>query len=366
MQIQLNMLNNWVKPLSPLTVSNKNTFSTAILRHEKTFPNLENVRIAIIGLDESANEIRKAMYQYAPHEQASSIADIGNIRKNNADFLIPLINELLQIGIVPILISAKEEFISAQFQGYQAFKQNLNVAILDEKIRLDLNSSSNQNYGTYLNSILEDYGKNRLEHLSALAIQGHLTAPDVMSYFEIKNYDIIRLGQLRAALEEAEPILRDADMLAVHISALKQIEAPAQLNPSPSGLFIEETCRLVRYAAISDKLTSIGFYGFLTENDNNNQTAQAIAQMIWYACDGILNRKGDFPKSTDGLVEYIVNYKKHQLSFWRSTKSGRWWLQIPVNQKQKNTLIPCTYNDYEKVCNEELPERLSRAFQRFV
>jgi formiminoglutamase len=121
---------------------------------------------------------------------------------------------------------------------------------------------------------------------------------------------------------------------------------------------------------MSDKLSSIGFYGYQENLDSQRTTAKTLAQMIWYFIEGFYNRRGDFPASMEGLTEYIVASKTHdfQLTFWKSNKTGRWWLQVPVKTKkkhQRHRLIACSYNDYLQAGKDELPPRLSKAFDRF-
>jgi formiminoglutamase len=121
---------------------------------------------------------------------------------------------------------------------------------------------------------------------------------------------------------------------------------------------------------MSDKLTSFGLYGYVAEQDRDGQTAQAAAQMLWYFLEGFFNRKGDYPADTAGLTEYVVDFPKlnYQLTFWKSNKSGRWWMQVPVATKRKHErhrLVPCSYQDYQLACREELPERLLQAMSRF-
>jgi len=70
------------------------------------------------------------------------------------------------------------------------------------------------------------------------------------------------------------------------------------------------------------------------------------------------------------LTEYIVDFKSYsyQITFWNSIKSNRWWMQIPSKTDRKlrrHRLIPCSYEDYLKACEEELPERLLKAHRRF-
>ena len=204
-----------------------------------------------------------------------------------------------------------------------------------------------------------------------LACQSHYVPLAIQKYFSNRFLDLLYLGNLRSKIDEVEPLLRDADLMAFNITAIRQSDAPAQKAASPNGLFGEEACQISRYAGMSDKLSSIGFYGFEKEKDRANQSSQLVAQMVWYFLDGFYNRKHDFPKSTDNLVEYIVDQKDldHQIIFWKSTKSGRWWMQVPTKSRKKferHLLIPCSHQDYVTASQGELPERLINAYQRFL
>ncbi|MFZ4542866.1 MAG: hypothetical protein ACOYOA_02375 [Saprospiraceae bacterium] len=363
------MLHNWLIPEKHFAEKKGNKLNAQVKFYSKKTPDLNGVKTALIGLDNTSDLIRKHLYSYSgfPDNSDRAIADLGNIRKRNQEFIIPLINELLQGGILPVLLSEDAELLTAQFNSYKILKQKVNLTVIDEKVRLSLNGSNRE----YINTILEEQEVDQLLQLSVIGAQGHLTDNDVLTYFDMKHFDVIRLGNVRSSIEENEPIIRDADMVAIHLSALKNIEAPAQFSGSPSGLFVEEACRLSRYAGMSDKLSSIGFYGYDLKKDVGQQTAQVIAQMIWYFWDGFLSRKFDYPVSVDGLVEYIVDSKIHNyhLVFWQSSKSGRWWMQIPMQFKsevQKHALVPCSYKDYQLACQGDLPERLINAFQRML
>jgi formiminoglutamase len=160
-------------------------------------------------------------------------------------------------------------------------------------------------------------------------------------------------------------------MVCFHLAALKSAEAPGVATPSSSGFTCEEACQLSRYAGMNDKLTSIGFYGFEADLDDFGRSAQVMSQLLWYFFDGFSNRRSDFPASMDGLTEYIVDFKGHDhpFTFWKSNKTGRWWIQVPVKPKkkhQRHRLIPCSYNDYLMASKGELPDRISNAFGRFA
>ncbi len=293
------------------------------------------------------------------------MADLGNLRKPDAALLIPVVFELLSGKVLPVLIGGSAELAPAQFLAYQEAKALANLAVVDERPRLSLDKKAPEAYDAILNPRHPS-----LFHYELIGYQVHQTPPVVLDFLQKNNFDALRLGKSRSAIEETEPIIRDADLLAFHLGALKQSEAPGVENASPSGYFLEEACQLCRYAGMSDKLTSFGLYGFRRELDQHGQTAQAAAQLIWYFLEGFFNRKGDYPASKEGLTEYIVDSRKHnfQLTFWRSGRTGRWWMQVPVDTKrkyQRHRLVPCSYLDYQAACREELPERLWNAFKRF-
>ena len=57
---------------------------------------------------------------------------------------------------------------------------------------------------------------------------------------------MLRVGKIREHIFEAEPLLREAAMVTFNINAIRYSDAPAQLEPSPNGLFGDEACGLAR------------------------------------------------------------------------------------------------------------------------
>ncbi len=364
------MLENWLSPISLEKIAFDRTGDVVLGHHITVYSpqndSLSNCRIALLGVNgDCANQIRKHLYSLFHHFGNLKIVDLGNARNNSVPFITAILKELLDGNIIPILLGANTDLIKAQYQAHYAKKQLTNLVVVDDRIAFDLNFENEQNY---LNEIIQS---RKLFHLGAIAYQSLFNSPAVYKYFKNRHYDLVRLGQVRANMEEVEPIIRDADLLAFNLSAIRFAEAMAQSRPNPNGLLAEEACQISWYAGMSDKLGSIGFYGYDLKNDLQQQTAQLIAQLVWYFIEGVYHRKNDFPVSTEDMVEYIINIKKyeHQLTFWKSQKSGRWWMQIPVKTKKKHErhrLLPCSYQDYLAACKDELPERLFKAYQRFL
>ena len=71
------------------------------------------------------------------------------------------------------------------------------------------------------------------------------------------------------------------------------------------------------------------------------------------------------------MKEYVVPIRDHApVTFWRSPRSDRWWLQYPAGEfagEERHRLLPCSAGDYRQAAERgEMPERLLRGFRRFV
>ncbi|HKK80133.1 MAG TPA: arginase family protein, partial [Phaeodactylibacter sp.] len=253
------------------------------------------------------------------------------------------------------------------YKAFQELQYLINLVAVDERIAYRPKAEDVERH--YLTEVLESR-HSRLFHLNFLGLQGHFVPPALFDYLDERHFGYTRLGQARSDIAELEPSIRDGDLLSFHLAAIRHSEAPGQAAPSPNGFTADEACQICRYAGMSDKLKAFGLYGFRQKWDQRGQTAQLAAQMVWYFIEGFHSRWGDFPASMDGLVEYIVDYKalEYQLTFWRSERSNRWWMQVPVDTDhsyQRHRLVPCSYNDYLQACKDELPDRLTRALARF-
>jgi formiminoglutamase len=362
------MLDNWLQPLPDLEMTlTDEQFGQHILTYTRALPSLRPQTVAILGLGaEDANAVRRELYQLSFPFEGLQIADLGNARRTEHDFLIPLIKELLDSKIVPVIIGNAPAQSLAQYKAFQELQYLINLVAVEERIPYQPNADSDD---YYLKEVL-DSKHSRLFHLNFLGLQTHFIPPALFDYLDQRHFDYTRLGHARQDISELEPAIRDGDLLSFNLSAIRSNEAPGQPQPTPNGFTADEACQISRYAGMSDKLKAFGLYGFRQEWDQRGQTAQLAAQMVWYFIHGYHSRWGDFPASMDGLVEYIVDYKEleYQLTFWRSERSNRWWMQVPVethHSYQRHRLVPCSYNDYLSACKGELPERLTRALARF-
>ena len=352
---------------------------------ENEFPNLSNKKIAIIGVAEdrgsvgndgtgtNLDEIRKELYKLYPGNWPISVVDLGNIQAGNSIedtyfALEELLSYLIKKEIIPIVIGGGQDLTYANYRAYDRLEQTVNLVVVDNKFDLGAidDALSSQ---SYLSKIVMNQ-PNNLFNFSNIGYQTYFNSQDELDLLESLFFEAHRLGEISNSITLVEPIMRDADIVSIDLSAIKNADAPANKNGTPNGLSGAEICAIARYAGISDKVTSFGIYEYNHKFDSKNQTAQLIAQMIWYFIEGVNFRANDYPFGLkNNYQKYIVPIENQVLNFHKSNKSGRWWMEISISENNKfkrHALIPCTYHDYISASNQEIPDRWIRTLKKLV
>lgn len=355
---------------------------------ENNFPDLEEIDIAIIGVGDdratlkmgsskAPDEIRSKFYKLYSHWNNMRIADIGNIKRghriDDTYFAVKeVVSELLKNNIVTIIIGGGQDITYANYLAYESIGRIINIASVDSVF--DLGHDENElNNKSYLSHIIL-HQPNFLFNFTNIGYQTYFVDRDALVLMKNLYFDINRLGNVKAELEEVEPMVRDADILSIDISSIKHSDAPADNNTVPNGFTGDEMCKICRYAGMSDKLSSIGFYELDPSLDNNGQSAHLYAQMMWYFLDGFSNRRNDFPENNNqDYVKFNVQIDnfEDELIFLKSKKTDRWWMIVGtkdlVNQKYKrHQFVPCSYQDYQTALNQEIPDRWWKVQQKLM
>lgn len=360
---------------------------------ENGFPDLEDIHLAIIGVEEDRNApgnegcalapdyVRKYLYRLFRGSYAPRIADLGNIRAGNSvtDTYFALksaVAYLLEKNITPVVVGGSQDLTYANYQAYESLGQIINIVSIDSRFDMGMQKDEPINHQNYLSTILTSK-PNYLFNFTNIGYQTYFVDQDAIELMEKLYFDVYRLGVVRSRLEEVEPVVRNADLLSFDVSSIRQSDAPANAQASPNGFHGEEACQIIRYAGLSDKISSIGFYELNPAFDNGEQTAHLVAQMIWYFFDGFYNRKNDFPdkhiKDSSDYIKYVVSIREFQnkINFYKSKKSDRWWMEVPCppklrNKYERHFLVPCSYSDYQEACQNEIPDKWWQVYQKFV
>ena len=360
-----------------------------IYAEEGDFPDYSTFDIALIGVTEDRNavdnegcgtapdSIRKFLYKLNPGPHANKLVDLGNIRRgfsvSDTYFaLSSVIAEMISCNVIPVVLGGSQDLTYANYQAYQSLGQIINIVAVDPMFDL---GRSEQELGaqSYLSSIIL-HQPNYLFNYANIGYQTYFIDQDALKLMKNLFFDTYRLGIVRESIEEVEPIVRNADMLSFDISAVRNSDAPGNGNATPNGFYGEEACQIIRYAGLSDKLTSIGFYEVNPTLDPTGQTAHLVAQMIWYFIDGYYCRANDFPfKNEDDYLKYRVSISDHkeEIVFFKSKKTDRWWMEIPLPTEQRikyerHYLVPCSYRDYQVACENDIPDRWWMVYQKLM
>ena len=352
---------------------------------QEGFPDLENVKIAIFAVNEDRNSqnnfgcgeglhaIRTKLYQLFPGNWDTNIADLGTVEKGNqvsdTYFAVKeIIASLLKRNIIPIIIGGGQDITYINYRAYDALEQSVNITTVDSRFDLG-NLEEELTSQSYLSKIIMQEPNNLFNYCN-VGYQTYFNSQEEISLLDNLFFDTYRLGEAKV-LENIEPALRNADIVSIDIGAVRQSEAPANNNSSPNGFYGEEICAISRYAGISDKVSSFGIYEYNSKHDNNDQTAHLIAQMIWYFIEGVNFRVKDYPFSgKENYQKFTVLLEDDEpLLFYKSNKSGRWWIEINIlsnNKYKRHALIPCTYKDYTDATKQVIPEKWYKAMRKMV
>jgi len=351
-----------------------------------SFPSFEGADIAIFGVAEyrgaianrnsknGNNAIREKFYQLKIHLNSRSIIDLGDL--NLGDTLndtyaavATVVSELLSNNVIPIIIGGSQDLTYAHYSGYKKLEQIVNLVCVDSRFDLG-NPEDKCTSETYLGNIILEQ-PNYLFNFSNIGFQTYFVGSSSIEVMNKLYFETYRLGQMRTNIEEAEPIVRNADFISVDISSIRNSDAPGNKNATPNGFYGEEICQIVMYSGLSDKSTGIGFYEYNVDLDINFQTAHLIAQMIWFYIEGVGNRKNETPAIAGASY---LNYRvpiseiENDIVFIKSLKSNRWWMKMPVelskNRYMSQHLMPCSYKDYQQACTNEVPDRWWSAFHK--
>jgi arginase family enzyme len=385
---------DFLNPLEGIGVKNTNHINPCIgdivtvYQTEKLFPSLENIDIAIIGVEESRaalnnkgcskapDAVRKFLYKLYPSIPNIKIADIGNLKygfelPDTYIALSAVISELLNMDIVPIIIGGSQDLAYANYLAYENIKKVINIVDIDPIFDIG-ETESEIDHHSYISQIIL-HQPSYLFNLTNIGYQSYLVNQQKLNLMQALFFDTFRLGLIKTDIEEVEPMVRNADMLSMDISAVRMSDAPGNANALPNGFYGEDLCRIARYAGISDKLSSFGIYEINPELDFRGQTCHLAAQIIWYFIEGFYNRKNDFPIDEKNYLKYTVKTETslHNMVFYKSKKSDRWWVEIPCSDKIKEKYlyqcyVPCSYNDYLTACKNDIPERWLRVYEKLI
>jgi len=345
---------------------------------------LSSFAIAIVGVPDdrsSANTgashapdaIRRSLYSFSRLPGKLKITDLGNLKPGSSfeDTLAGLRDVLIQLlaqDIVPVVIGGTSALMPAIDRCLSSQKQGWSLVSVDSRLDFTAEKRTPDSLN-WMNDLIYR-SSSYLSHLSAIGHQTYLTDQQVVNRFNRRHYDMMRIGEVRAAVHETEPLFRDATAAVFDIGAVRQSDAPGTFLPSANGFYGEEICLLARYAGLSDNLKILSVMEINPTLDNRSQTSHLAAQMIWFFLEGFSQKQyeitylGDQTSSRFTRYHVTLSDLEGEAIFIKSMITERWWIEIRDTEGEPHYLA-CSYEDYLMANRDQVPGRWTRAMLRF-
>lgn len=369
-------------------ITSTTSFYKSIRIFSDKMPDYKDAHMALIGVKEergnlgnvgaaqAADEVRKKLYNLKRGNGAYRIVDLGNLNighdlNETYTRIAEVCRILLESNVLPILIGGTHDLDYGQYCGYETLEKLISFLNVDAFLDLEDQEKSPENRKHIHKVLLHE--PNYLFSYTHLAYQSYLIDPLSVSVLEKLYFEAFRIGQMRTNMQEIEPAIRNADLLSFDVTAIRSADAPGNANAQPFGLTGEEACQICWYAGQNEKLSSIGFYEYNPRwDDEHNKTASVIATMIWYFVEGYYFRKEEQNFRSNDFLKYTVSMpvEPETLSFYKSKFSEKWWMEVPnLMAKEKyarNSIVPCSYSDYQTAVKGEVPERYIHTLAKLI
>jgi arginase family enzyme len=345
--------------------------------------NLDKYGLALIGVPEdraaeikgsaaSPDRIRNHLYQLFRVNTSLEIIDLGNLKSGNKvqDTYFALRDVILELStrnLVAVIIGGSQDLTYGIYLAFEKLGRKFSFVTVDS--RLDMGIIEDEvKPESYLIPILSRK-KELLFNYTNLGHQTYFVDQGDLDFLKDNFHSTLRLGDIRKEPGKVEPYLRDAGFISIDMGAVRQADAPGCMYPSPNGLNGEELCQVTRFAGLSPQIRCLGIFNIIPESDTRQQTSHLASQALWYFMDGVSQRKEENPGSApDSFKKFIVSHNEmdHDIIFYKSIETDRWWFEVPVIQKSRSrhVLLSCSHEDYQKACNQEIPDRWLNAFQK--
>ncbi|AIZ63035.1 formiminoglutamase [Hymenobacter sp. DG25B] len=351
------------------------TLGAYATRFVDTFPDWRAADLALIGLDEwrgsaagapashAANAVRERFYQLQKGTGPIRLVDLGNLRpgltlEDTYLRLREIVAALLEQKTIPLLLGGSHDLDYGQFLAYETLERPVSHVTIDSRVDMAEQDTAPAEE-SHLQRILM-HEPNFLFAFSQIGHQQYLVQPGVLATLEKLHFETLRLGEVHTDVRQAEPLIRQADMMSFDLSALRWPDFPGYYPASPYGLTGEEASQLCWYAGHNDQLSSFGLYGYRPDHDPHGLAAFATATMLWYFIEGFYHRHGETDFQSRRFMRYAVGLPgtPAKLVFYKARRTEKWWLEVEsLADSNLKRIVPCSYQDYLHAAQGDLPNR---------
>ena len=299
-------------------------------------------------------DFRKKLYSLYYGNWDLNIYDFGDLENGNlvsdTQFALSKILEFFSKNkILVITIGGSQNLLFDIYSSLKETLQKINLVSVDNKIDFSNNNES------FLHKIIMDEN-NKLANFSNIGYQKHLTSVPENKLLDKMYFESINLGKIKSNVAEAEPVLRDSDIVSFNINSVKAGELN-NAHQYPNGLSSYELCSLSRFSGLSSRVNIVSYF----ENWDLSIMNSLLAESAWYVIDGYATRINENPlNDTNDFIYYHIELDNYKFKFYRSKLSERWWVEF-INDEVisiEKDIISCTFDDYNNCKNSVIPERI--------
>ena len=317
------------------------------------------------GIQKSFNankDFRKKLYSLYFGNWDLNIYDLGDLENGNlvsdTQFALTKILDFFSKNkILVITIGGSQNLLFNMYSSLKVTLQKINLVSVDNKIDFSKNNES------FLSKIIMDKN-NKLANFSNIGYQKHLASVSENKLLDKMYFESINLGKIKSNIAEAEPILRDSDIVSFNINSVKS----GDLNNAhqyPNGLSCYELCSLSRFSGLSSRVNIVSFF----ENWDLSIMNSLLAESTWYVIDGYSARINENPiNDVSDFIYYHIELDNYKFKFYRSKLSDRWWVEFLNDEliSIQKDIISCTCDDYNNCKNSVIPERILRRLKNKI
>ncbi len=328
------MIHHWLHTIERDVLNNTNVLEGQIGHRLFSIPDkpyIEDYPIAFIFKNMPMNfHFRKAFDQLQDHFSIKFI-DLGHLRNNDIQSITNLLKDLGQ--------SHRIMFIGG-----------------DLEVSNEIINTFRSKTATQRHCLISDVvSANDAEQTSFLGLQRHLNNTSSLSMLD--DTKALSLGQIKSNPEKVEPMIRNAQHVSLNLDSLDHT-CLRNTAKNLTGLSIYNICQMFKYVGAAQTKT----IHIQTNDMKAPDVAELCALLSWYFLEGAETAMQEdvHDKSNKSYVVYIDSLDT-DITFIQGKKTGKWWLKNPGNN-DSGEYIPCSYEDYETVCQNDIPNKFLAYF----
>lgn len=330
------MIHHWLHTIERNVLNSTNVSEGQIGHRLFSIPDkpyIEDYPIAFIFKNMPLNfHFRQSFDQLQDHFNTKFI-DLGHLRNNDINSVTNLLKDISKSHRI-IFIGGDMEVSNAILNTFRS-------------------NTSTQRH-CYISDLV---ATNDAERNTYLGLQRHLNNKESLS--KLDDTKALSLGQIKSSPEKVEPMIRNAHHISLNLNALDHT-CLRNTAKNLTGLSIFEICQMFKSIGSVQSIQTIHLQ---TNEMKAPDVADLCALLCWYFLEGAEHAMlEDVHDQTNKSYIVYIESLDTDITFIQGNKTGKWWLKNP-GTIESGEYIPCSYEDYQTVCQNDIPNKFLAYFE---